>query len=159
MRQGVLEINKELVDRARSLIPSLRERGEETEKYNRIPEATIQELKDNGLLKVLRPQMFGGYQTNMRTYTEVVTEISRGDGSAGWFVSLSNIRDYMVSYAFGEQALNEIYEPGKEIVLAGNFKPIKCEIRKVEGGYYIDEAQWPFVSGDHMLIGAISDFQ
>ena len=35
--------------------------------------------------------MFGGYQTNMRTYTEVVTEISRGDGSAGWFVSLSNI--------------------------------------------------------------------
>ena len=42
MRQGVLEINKELVDRARSLIPTLRERGEETEKYNRIPEATIQ---------------------------------------------------------------------------------------------------------------------
>ena len=147
MRQGVLEINKELVDRARSLIPTLRERGEETEKYNRIPEATIQELKDNGLLKVLRPKMFGGHQTDMRTYTEVVTEISRGDGSAGWFVSLSNIRDYMVSYAFGEKALNEIYEPGKEIVLAGNFKPIKCEIRKVEGGYYIDEAQWPFVSG------------
>ena len=85
MRQGVLEINKELVDRARSLIPTLRERGEETEKYNRIPEATIQELKDNGLLKVLRPKMFGGYQTNMRTYTEVVTEISTGRW-IGWMV-------------------------------------------------------------------------
>ena len=60
---------------------------------------------------------------------------------------LSNIRDYMISYAFGEKALEEIYVPGKEVVLAGNFKPTKCEIRKVDGGYYIDEAQWPFVSG------------
>ena len=64
-------------------------------------------MKNDGLLKVLRPEMFGGYQTNMRTYTEVVTEISRGNGSAGWFVSLSNIRDYMVSYAFGEKAFRK----------------------------------------------------
>ena len=52
MRQSVLEKNKELVAKARSLIPNLRERGEETEKYNRIPETTINELKENGLLKV-----------------------------------------------------------------------------------------------------------
>ena len=65
----------------------------------------------------------------------------------------------MVSYAFGEQALNEIYEPGKEIVLAGNFKPIKCEIRKVEGGYYIDEVSGRLFLEDRMPIGAILDFQ
>ena len=147
MEQSVLEINKVLVDKARALIPKLRESSAEVDKNNAIPDEIIADLKNEGLLKVLRPRMFGGYQTNMRTYTEVVTEISRGDGSAGWFVSLSNIRDYMVSYAFGEQALNDIHGAGDDVVLAGNFKPIKCDIKKVEGGYYIEEAQWPFVSG------------
>ncbi|MCQ6279061.1 acyl-CoA dehydrogenase family protein [Bacillus sp. EB600] len=147
MAQSVLETKKMLVEKARTLIPKLRDLGEDIEKNNRLPETIIDEMKNDGLLKVLRPEMFGGYQTNMRTYTEVVTEISRGNGSAGWFVSLSNIRDYMVSYAFGEKALQEIYVPGKEVILAGNFKPIKCDIKKVEGGYYIEEAQWPFVSG------------
>lgn len=147
MTQSVLETKKMLVEKARAFIPKLRDLGEDIEKNNRLPEAIIDEMKNDGLLKVLRPEMFGGYQTNMRTYTEVVTEISRGNGSAGWFVSLSNIRDYMVSYAFGEKALQEIYVPGKEVVLAGNFKPIKCDIKKVDGGYYVEEAQWPFVSG------------
>lgn len=147
MEQSVLETKNVLVERAKALIPKLREYSEEIDQSSNIPEVIIEDLKKEGLLKVLRPHMFGGYQTNMRAFTEVVTEIARGNGSAGWFVCLSNIRDYMISYTFGEKALNEIYTPGKDVVLAGNFKPIKCEIRKVEGGYYIDEAQWPFVSG------------
>ncbi|MEH7414171.1 acyl-CoA dehydrogenase family protein [Neobacillus drentensis] len=147
MEQSVVELKKELVENARSLIPTLREHSEEIEKTNTLPQAIVEEMKNKGTLKVLRPHLFGGYQTNMRTYTEVVTEISRGNGSAGWFVALSNIRDYMISYTFGQKALSEIYPPGKDVVLAGNFKPIKCNIKKVDGGYFIEEAQWPFVSG------------
>lgn len=147
MEQSVLDTKRELVEKARSLIPKLREYGEEIENTNSLPKTIIDDLQNEGTLKVLRPHLFGGYQTNMRTYTEVVTEISRGNGSAGWFVALSNIRDYMISYTFGEKALSEIYKPGEDVVLAGNFKPIKCDIKKVDGGYYIEEAQWPFVSG------------
>ncbi|MEH7094554.1 acyl-CoA dehydrogenase family protein [Neobacillus vireti] len=147
MEQSVVELKKELVENARSLIPTLREHSEEIEKTNTLPQAIIEEMNNKGTLKVLRPHLFGGYQTDMRTYTEVVTEISRGNGSAGWFVALSNIRDYMISYTFGQKALSEIYPPGKDVVLAGNFKPIKCNIKKVDGGYFIEEAQWPFVSG------------
>ncbi|WP_419888484.1 acyl-CoA dehydrogenase family protein [Neobacillus niacini] len=147
MNQSVLETKNVLVDRARALIPKLREFSQDIDSNSRIPEEIVNDLKNEGLLKVLRPYMFGGYQTNMRAFTEVVTEISRGNGSAGWFVCLSNIRDYMISYTFGEKALNEIYSTGKDVVLAGNFKPIKCNIKKVEGGYFVEEAQWPFVSG------------
>ncbi|MCM3767782.1 acyl-CoA dehydrogenase family protein [Neobacillus niacini] len=147
MEQSVLETKNVLVDRARAIIPKLREYSQEIDKNSRIPDEIVEELKKEGLMKVLRPRMFGGYQTNMRTFTEVVTEIARGNGSAGWFVCLSNIRDYMISYTFGEKALNEIYQTGKDVVLAGNFKPIRIDIEKVEGGYFIKEAQWPFVSG------------
>ncbi|MBD8014609.1 acyl-CoA dehydrogenase family protein [Planococcus wigleyi] len=141
------DTKKMLVESGTALIPKLRDLSLEIDRNSELSDEVIEDLRSNGLLKVLRPEIFGGYQTNMRTYTEVVTEISRGNGSAGWFVSLSNIRDYMISYAFGQKALDEIFEEGQDVILAGNFKPIKCDIEKAEGGYLIKEAQWPFVSG------------
>lgn len=147
LTQMATDTKKMLVESGTALIPKLRDLSLEIDRNSELSDEVIEELRSNGLLKVLRPEIFGGYQTNMRTYTEVVTEISRGNGSAGWFVSLSNIRDYMISYAFGQLALDEIFGEGQDVILAGNFKPIKCEIEKTEGGYMIKEAQWPFVSG------------
>ncbi|PYF05787.1 acyl-CoA dehydrogenase family protein [Ureibacillus chungkukjangi] len=149
MEQTIIDTKEMLVERANGLIPMLRENGLKIDQTSELPEVIIEKLRSEGLLKVLRPQMFGGYQTDMRTYLEVVTAISRGNGSAGWFVALSNIRDYMISYAFGRQALEDIFGPNHDqnVILAGNFKPIKFEMKKVEGGYLIEEAQWPFVSG------------
>lgn len=143
------EISDVLIEKARTLQKQLRDTTLEIDQTSHIPEEIIQAIRDNGLLKILRPKMFGGYETDMRTYFEVVTEISRGNPSAGWFVSLSNIRDYMISYAFGREALNEIFGQNhdQDIILAGNFKPIRIDIEKVDGGYLIKDAQWPFVSG------------
>ncbi|TSI10061.1 acyl-CoA dehydrogenase family protein [Lysinibacillus sp. BW-2-10] len=149
MEQTVVDTRKMLVERARKLIPMLRECGLQIDQNSELPKEVVEKLQQEGLMKILRPEIFGGYQTDMRTYIEVVTEISRGNGSAGWFVSLSNIRDYMISYAFGRKALEDIFGPNrdKDVILAGNFKPIKIDIEKVDGGFYIKEAQWPFVSG------------
>ena len=76
-----IDTNKELVDVATSFIPKLRERAVETEQGRRIPEETMQELKDAGLFQLLRPKLYGGLQSDMRTYTKCVAEISRGCGS------------------------------------------------------------------------------
>ncbi|MGO4498914.1 acyl-CoA dehydrogenase family protein [Paenibacillus sp. 2RAB27] len=148
MEQSVLETSKLLVERATALIPKLRERAEEMEKIKRMPEDTLNDLKESGILRILRPQIYSGLQLNMRAFTECLTEISRGCGSTGWFVSLTNIRDYMIAFAFKQEALDDIFASmDKDIILAGNFKPTKIEIKRVEGGYFIEEAQWPFVSG------------
>ena len=110
MSQAVMDVRKMLVDKASDLIPMLREESSKIDENSELSKKVVDALKENGLLKVLRPKMFGGFETDMRTYTEVVTEIARGNGSAGWFVSLSNIRDYMISYAFGRKALDEIFD-------------------------------------------------
>ena len=127
----------------------------EIDRTNRLPDEVVNEIKDKGLLKILRPKMFGGYETNMRTYTEVVTEIARGNGSAGWFVCLSNIRDYMISYTFGEKALNEIYTRD-DIVLAGNFKPIRIDIEKWKAVILLKMPSGHLFPALHMQIGATS---
>lgn len=143
------DIREVLVEKARSMQADLRNVTLDIDKNNEIPQHIVDQIRDNGLLKILRPKMFGGYETDMKTYFDVVTEISRGNASAGWFVSLSNIRDYMISYTFGRQALTDIFGENhdNDVILAGNFKPIQIDIEKVENGYFIKEAHWPFVSG------------
>lgn len=104
MTTAILDVTAaELVEKARSFVPRLRERAKETEEIRRIPEETIKELKESGLFYILRSKRYGGYQTNMRTYTDIVTEISRGCGSTGWIVALCCLRELMISESFCEK--------------------------------------------------------
>ena len=84
----VLQKEVDIVEKARSLVSGLRERANETEKIRQIPEASMQEFKDAGLFKMLRPKRYGGQEVSMRTYSEVIVEISRGCGSSGWISCL-----------------------------------------------------------------------
>ena len=46
----------QLLDRARALVPTLRERAEECEQLRQIPPQSIQDMKDAGLFRVLQPR-------------------------------------------------------------------------------------------------------
>lgn len=143
-----IEQQKSVVEIARSLVPALRERAKETEEIRRIPESTMQQLKEAGLFTMLRPKQYGGQQLNMRTYSEAVVEISKGCGSTGWIVALCAIRELMVAESFSEKAHNEIFENNEDrVVFAGVYDPRKCIAKKVDGGYLIEEGFWMFCSG------------
>ncbi|WP_138416325.1 acyl-CoA dehydrogenase family protein [Aquibacillus sediminis] len=136
------------VDRARDMVPTLRERAAETERLRRIPEETIKDLKQAGLFKLLRPKQYGGYETSMRTYSDVVVEISRGDASTGWIMALCGIRELMVAESFSKKTHEEIFgNDPEEVLFAGVYEPRKCIVHKVEGGYMIEEGFWMFCSG------------
>ena len=133
---------------AKSLVIKLQERAQETEDIRRIPEETIQELKEGGLFTMLRPKKYGGQELNLRTYSEAVVEISKGCASTGWIVALCAIRELMVAESFTEKAHDEIFgeNPG-DVLFAGVYEPRKCVVKKVEGGYLIEEGFWMFCSG------------
>lgn len=136
------------VEVAKSLVPKLRERAQKTEEIRRVPEETIQELKEGGLFTMLRPIRYGGQETNLRTYSEAVVEVSRGCASTGWIVALCAIRELMVAESFSEKTHDEIFGQNPEDVLfAGVYEPRKCVVKKVEGGYLIEEGFWMFCSG------------
>lgn len=145
---NVKQIENSLVEKARSFIPRLRERAKETEEIRRLPESTIQELKEAGLFKLLRPKRYGGLQTNMRAYSDCIVEISRGCASTGWIVALCAIRELMVAESFTEKTHLEIFSENEDDVLfAGVYEPRKCSAKKVDGGYLVEEGFWMFCSG------------
>ncbi len=64
----------DLVERARQLVPHLRQRMKEMDQLGYLPEATVQELQDAGLFQLTTPRIYGGHQ---------VIEVTHGDGLAG----------------------------------------------------------------------------
>ena len=143
----VAQAESTFLENARELVPKLWERAQETENIRRIPEETMKELKEAGLITMLRPKQYGGFETNMRTYSDVIVEISKGCASTGWVLALCSIRELMVAESFSEKAHKEIFGKGEDVVFAGVYEPRKCIARKVDGGYLIEEGYWGFCSG------------
>ena len=82
----------DLVERARQLVPHLRQRVKEMDQLGYLPEATVQELQDAGLFQLSIPRIYGGRQVDMRTYMDVVAEIGRGDASTSEGAQLKDWR-------------------------------------------------------------------
>jgi 3-hydroxy-9,10-secoandrosta-1,3,5(10)-triene-9,17-dione monooxygenase len=50
-----------LIERARSLIPALRQRSAQTQSLRKLPDETVADYKRLELTRCLQPAMFGGY--------------------------------------------------------------------------------------------------
>src|SRR5207245_11729778 len=93
----------DLVERARQLVPHLRQRVKEMDQLGYLPEETVQELQDTELFQLTIPRIYGGHQVDMRTYMDVVTEIGRGDTSTAWTVSIINGANWMAATIFPDR--------------------------------------------------------
>jgi len=141
-------MEQEVISKAVEVAANVRKRVKETEETRRIPEATIQELKDSGIFKLLRPERYGGLQTSVETYSRAIVEISKACASTGWIASLCAIREIMVAESFNEKAHDEIFgQNPEEVLFAGVYEPRSCKARKVDGGYLIEDGHWMFCSG------------
>ena len=138
----------ELIESAKKIAIDIRGRVKETEEIRKIPEVTMQQLKDSNILYMLRPERYDGLQVSVQTYSKVIVELSKACASTGWIVSLCAIRDIMVAESFTEEAHLEIFgEKPRDVLFAGVYEPRMCKAKKVDGGYLIEEGHWMFCSG------------
>src|SRR5260370_14397053 len=87
----------DLVERARQLVPHLRQRVKEMDQLGYLPEATVQELQDAELFQLTIPRIYGGHQVDVRTFLDVIAEIGRGDSSTAWTVGIINGANWMAA--------------------------------------------------------------
>jgi alkylation response protein AidB-like acyl-CoA dehydrogenase len=144
---GYTDADRATVARASALIPVLRARARETDAISRLPDATVKDLNDARLMELLTPRRYGGLQTNLATYKAVCAEIGRGCGSAGWVVALTNICNWLAATLYPQQVTDEIFGRPGGVRGCGVLPPRKARVRKVRGGFHIDEGLWGFNSG------------
>lgn len=71
-----------LIERARAMIPALRERAPRTEEARQLLRETVQAFTDAGFFRIVQPKRYGGFEMGIDVLEEVVIEVGRGCGSS-----------------------------------------------------------------------------
>lgn len=140
-------IRAELLKNARAILPLLRQNAERCERERRIADENIAMMQDAGLFRILVPSNYGGHEASLRTYTDVVAEISRGCGATGWVAFISDATDWLVAQ-YPEEVLAEVYGPSPDTRIIGLFDGANARTTRTDGGFILN-GQWGFGSGSH----------
>jgi 3-hydroxy-9,10-secoandrosta-1,3,5(10)-triene-9,17-dione monooxygenase len=133
-----------LIARARDIRPLLERNAAQTDSLRRLPDEVVAALRDRGLCRLMIPKRFGGYQTSIRTYIEVMEEIGRGCGSTAWVASLVNVCEWLAGL-FPERAQQDIWGADAHAWIAGSLAPNGVAV-PVDGGWRVS-GRWPWASG------------
>jgi 3-hydroxy-9,10-secoandrosta-1,3,5(10)-triene-9,17-dione monooxygenase len=136
----------ELVSRAQSLLPKLRERAQAAEEARRLPDETIEDFYSLGIHKIMQPVRFGGYGHGFDVAAEVVPVIASGCGSSGWLANFFTMHNWLASL-FPLEAQEEYWaESPNQYFASGSFAPSGSKLEFVEGGARLS-GRWKFASG------------
>lgn len=148
-----------LVERAKELVPVLRERSARTEELRRLPDETMHDLFEAGFFKSFRPVRFGGYELDFGpTQVKIYSELGRGDGSSTWVTAIITSKPLMIGM-FPAQAQEEVYGENQDAIVCDSLSPEgSAEFEPVAGGYRVS-GRWKFASGvdfaNWVLVGAV----
>ena len=135
----------QLVERARELIPVVRERAPIGEENRSIPPETVEDFKKVGIVRATVPERFGGLGLELPVVFEAQMEIARGDGASGWLAGFYAIHNFCAQW-FGEEAQSEWFAEGPDTISCSIPAYAGGEFEKVDGGLLVS-GRWKFSSG------------
>jgi 3-hydroxy-9,10-secoandrosta-1,3,5(10)-triene-9,17-dione monooxygenase len=136
--------DRELIQRAREMIPALRARQAACEALGRVPDETIKTFEEAGFFRILQPAMFGGYEKSPLTFYQVLQEVASGCPSSGWVLMVLGIHNWEVAL-LDPQAGRDLWAANDAVRISSSYAPFgKAET--VEGGYRVS-GRWRFSSG------------
>jgi 3-hydroxy-9,10-secoandrosta-1,3,5(10)-triene-9,17-dione monooxygenase len=134
----------EAIDRARSLVPRLRERARAAEAERTMSPETIADLHASGLLRTMQPKRWGGMEFDYVAYVDFPLELSRGDASVGWNLANLQIHHWMLGL-YDERAQAEVWSEDPDALIASGIAFPQGQGRRAEGGFVIS-GKWNFSS-------------
>ena len=136
---------EEARERARSLVPVLRERAARQEEARQLLPETIQDLNHLGILRFGQPKRYGGMELDYRAIFDIPYEIGRGCCSTAWNVGNLGIHHWMLAL-YDERAQEEVWGDNPDVLIASGIAYPQGRARRVEGGFVIS-GHWNFSSG------------
>ena len=136
-----------LLDNARGLLPSIRERVAETESTRRVPVETIKELHEAGLFRVIQPRVWGGYELDPQVFLELGMLIASACGSTGWVYSILCVHSWELG-CMTLEAQQDVWSEDPATLTSSSYAPTGTA-EPVDGGFRLT-GRWQFSSGcDH----------
>lgn len=133
-----------LVERAAQIASRLTARGSAAEAAGRLPEETIAEVIDAGLMRAAVPKRFGGLEVDYRHIPQIQRALGRGCLATAWTIGILIQHNFQVGL-YSEELQEEIWADGPDTFVPGYIVPGGTATR-VDGGYRL-KGHWRFGSG------------
>jgi len=133
-----------LIERARSLVPALRQRSAQTNVDRRLPTETVEDFRRLELTRCLQPAMFGGWASNYRVFSKMLRALAHGCGSSAWVAAVHGEHSWVIGQ-FSEQAQRDVWSDNPLAVASASFPPTGAAER-MPGGHRLN-GKWSFASG------------
>jgi 3-hydroxy-9,10-secoandrosta-1,3,5(10)-triene-9,17-dione monooxygenase len=131
-------------DGVQDLLPTIRERAEETERLRVVPESSVKELEEVGFFKLLQPTRFGGLEADPVDFYTCVRDIASACGSTGWVSSVLGVHPWQIAL-FDDEAQQAVWGEDPDTRVSSSYAPMgKAAI--AEGGFTLS-GRWSFSSG------------
>jgi 3-hydroxy-9,10-secoandrosta-1,3,5(10)-triene-9,17-dione monooxygenase len=144
-----------LIDRAKQLAPVLKERAARCEELRRVPEETVADFVDLGLIRATQPYRYGGSETDWAAMCEVTRVLAAACGSQAWIQRIMSDHAQMAS-TFPAEAQEDIWGADRDALISASFDPVG-RATPVEGGFLfsgrhafssgVDHASWMICGG------------
>jgi 3-hydroxy-9,10-secoandrosta-1,3,5(10)-triene-9,17-dione monooxygenase len=146
----------DLVERARALLPMLRERAAQTHEQGNVPVETMDALKRAGLFRIVRPKRYGGYEMHPAALYEVQMVLAEACMSTAWVQGLLAVHDFQLAL-FDDRAQAEVWGSNPDALVSSTYQPVG-KVDRIDGGYRLS-GHWRFSSGaqhaDWIFLGSI----
>jgi indole-3-acetate monooxygenase len=121
--------------------------AEDSERLRR-PTPPVQEaLKDSGVFRLLLPAEYGGAEAGPLELLQVISRLSRADGSLGWLARVLTSETGYAAASLPEETARELFGGEDKALVAGLASmEFSGKARRVDGGYIVN-GEWQYVPG------------
>ncbi|WP_066018468.1 acyl-CoA dehydrogenase family protein [Endozoicomonas atrinae] len=150
------QIRQRLYERARELVPVLKERTAEANQQGRLHDETIADFQEAGFFRILQPAKWGGYELKPHDFFEVQMTLAEGCMSSAWVLGVVAIHNWQLAL-FDDRAAQDVWGEDTSVLISSSYMPVG-KVEHVEGGYKLS-GKWGFSSGskhcEWAFLGAI----
>jgi alkylation response protein AidB-like acyl-CoA dehydrogenase len=133
----------ELVQRVADIVPILKANARLGEQNRRLADDVVEAMIDAGVLRMLVPTQYGGYESDMQTIVDVGIQLGRGDGSPAFCATAWWAQCWAVAH-FPDSVQDEVFA-SPDVRICGTLVPNgKGELTK-DG--VVVSGEWGFNSG------------
>ena len=126
------------------MIPSLLQRAPEDERNRCVSAQTVDEIKRAGLIRVLKPARWGGYELSPSVMADISMTLAGGDMCVAWIYGLYANHSYHLAF-YPDQAQEDVWSGQEDPIIASSYSPAG-QATTVAGGYQLS-GRWKFSSG------------
>ena len=128
----------------RHLGPSILDRAGAIEAARRVPADLLDDLRNAGCFRLVRPTTHGGLEASLPDAMRVFESLARADASVAWTVMIGT-GSWIDLAHLPRATFDALYADNPDTITAGVFNPTGA-IAPVDGGYSVN-GRWSFASG------------